>query len=253
MDSSKVVIEIIDSKGKTIRTLDNQKDKNFVKYEGGPTEKQVIPSKKGINRTSWDLRKEGLVGINKVFVNGDYRGALVAPNNFKIRLLAGKDTSFTQAKVISDPRLKATKQDFEAQENFLKTIENSVTEIHATVINMRKIKAQLESYTTLLKDKKDNLINLMSIPFTVDGGENSYQANSKDSLSICLEQIELIFKNNNCINVISCKLSNYYGADDGGSLYFFDVMLNSTGKKKLKINICAKMLKELLLTQLIVR
>lgn len=155
MDSSKVVIEIMDLNGKTIRTLDNQKDKNYVKYEGGPADKQVIPSKKGINRTSWDLRKQSLVGINKVFVNGDYRGALVAPNIFKIRLIAGKDTSFTEATIVSDPRLKTSKQDFVAQENFLITIENSVAEIHTTVINMRKIKTQIESYNGLLKDKKE--------------------------------------------------------------------------------------------------
>ena len=155
MDSSKVVIEITDLSGKKIRTLDNQKDKAFVKYEGGPAEKQVIPSKKGLNRTSWDLRKESAVGISKVFVNGDYRGALVAPNTFKIKLIAGKDTSFSEAVVLPDPRLKATAADFEAQEKFLSQIESNVADIHQSVINMRKVKAQLESYMTLLKEKKE--------------------------------------------------------------------------------------------------
>lgn len=155
MDSSKVVIEITDLSGKAIRTLDNQKDKLFVKYEGGPAEKQVIPSKKGLNRTFWDLRKESVVGISKVFVNGDYRGSLVAPNTFKIKLIAGKDTSLTEAIVLPDPRLNASAADFEAQEKFLSKIETNVEEIHQSVINMRKVKTQLESYMALLKEKKE--------------------------------------------------------------------------------------------------
>lgn len=155
MDSSVVKIQIIDKNGVIIRTLDNQKDKAYIKYEGGPSDKKVIPSKKGLNRTSWDLRKESLVGINKVFVNGDYRGSLVSPEKYKIRLIAGKDTSTTEANIIPDPRIKVDKTEFETQEKFLNTIDKNVAELHATVINMRKVKSQLESYNGLLKDKKD--------------------------------------------------------------------------------------------------
>jgi len=155
MDSSLVTIEILDASGKTIRTLNNQKDKTYIKYEGGPSEKQVIPSKKGLNRTAWDLRKESLTGINKVFVNGDYRGGLIAPNTFLIRLIAGKDTVSTEAIILPDPRVKVAIQDFEAQEKFLSKIESYLKEIHTNVIEMRKVKTQVESYNSLLKDKKE--------------------------------------------------------------------------------------------------
>jgi hypothetical protein len=57
--------------------------------------------------------------------------------------------------VLPDPRLKATAADFEAQEKFLSQIESNVADIHQSVINMRKVKAQLESYMTLLKEKKE--------------------------------------------------------------------------------------------------
>jgi photosystem II stability/assembly factor-like uncharacterized protein len=156
MDSSKVIVQILDNQNKVIRTLDNQKDKAFVKYDGGPSEKLLLPSKKGINRTAWDLRKESVAGINKVFVNGDYRGSLVAPNTYKIRLIAAKDTSLTEATILSDPRLKATKADFEAQEMMLTKIDKTVNDMHVTVNNMRKVKSQLESINNLLKDKTDH-------------------------------------------------------------------------------------------------
>lgn len=155
LDSSKVVLQILDNQGNIIRTYDNQKDKNYVKYEGGPAEKPVIPTKKGINRFAWDMRKEGVAGISKVFVNGDYRGSLVAPNTFKVRLITEKDTSMAEAIIIADPRLKATKADFEAQQTMLNHIESQVQDIHSSVNRMRKVKSQIESITALLKDNKN--------------------------------------------------------------------------------------------------
>jgi photosystem II stability/assembly factor-like uncharacterized protein len=155
MDSSKVVLQILDNQGNIIRNYDNQKDKSYVKYEGGPAEKPVIPAKKGINRFAWDMRKEGVAAISKVFVNGDYRGSLVAPNTYKVRLIAEKDTSMAEATIIADPRLKATKSDFEAQQTMLNTIESQVQDIHSSVNRMRKVKSQIESITTLLKDNKN--------------------------------------------------------------------------------------------------
>ncbi len=154
-DSLKVVLQILDNTGNVIRTFDNKKDSTFVPYEGSPAPKAVIPSKKGINRFAWDMRKEGTAGINKVFVNGDYRGSLVAPNVFKVRLIAEKDSSMTEATIIPDPRLKATKADFEAQQAMLNSIDEQVRDIHNSVIKMRKIKTQIESLTGFLKENND--------------------------------------------------------------------------------------------------
>ena len=162
MDSTTVSLQIMDNQGTLIRTLDNQKDKNFMAYDGSPAPKLVIPSKKGINRVAWDMRKEGVAGINKVFVNGDYRGSLVAPNTFTIKLIADGEISTTEATIIADPRLKATKADYEAQQVILNKIEDDVKDIHNSVNRMRKVKSQIENITAILsiwtpteKDNKD--------------------------------------------------------------------------------------------------
>jgi photosystem II stability/assembly factor-like uncharacterized protein len=157
MDSSNVILQILDNQGNVIRTYDNKKDLTFQRYEGGPAEKAVIPSKKGINRFAWDMRREGIAGISKVFVNGDYRGSLVAPNTYKVRLIAEKDTSTTEASIIADPRLKATKADFDAQQAMLTKIEVQTKDIHNSVNRMRKVKSQIENITALLKDNKEML------------------------------------------------------------------------------------------------
>ena len=155
MDSATVSLQIMDNQGNIIRTLDNQKDKNFMPYDGSPAPKLVIPSKKGINRIAWDMRKEGVAGINKVFVNGDYRGSLVAPNTYTIKLMADTEGSTTETTIIPDPRLKATKADYDAQQSILNKIDDNVKAVHNSVIRMRKVKTQIESIMGILKDNKD--------------------------------------------------------------------------------------------------
>jgi photosystem II stability/assembly factor-like uncharacterized protein len=151
MDSSKVVLQIFDNK-KLIRTYDNQKDKTYQRYEGGPAEKPVIPSKKGLNRYAWDMRVENLAGINKVFVNGDYRGHLVKPATYQVLLIADKDSSWTECKIVSDPRLTAKSEDYEAQQAVLSKIDEATKEIHNSVNRMRKVKTQIENLTSNLKE-----------------------------------------------------------------------------------------------------
>ncbi len=155
MDSSKVSLQIIDGSGKVIRSYVNQKDKEFQQYEGGPAPKLVISSKKGINRMAWDMRREGIVGVPKVFVNGDYRGSLVMPGVYKVRLIADKDTSTTTAEIIPDPRLTATMADFKAQQDIVFKVEEAVQEMHSSVNTMRKIKSQIESLSGIWKDQPE--------------------------------------------------------------------------------------------------
>ncbi len=155
MDSSTVSLQIMDASGKVIRSYVNQKDKDFVQYEGGPAPKLVIPSKKGINRMAWDMRREPLVGIPKVFVNGDYRGSLVMPGIYKVRLIADKDTATTTAEIIPDPRLTATMADFQAQQDIMFKAEDAVREMHNSVNTMRKIKSQIESLGGIWNDQPE--------------------------------------------------------------------------------------------------
>jgi len=153
LDSSTVTLQIMDASGKLLRTYSNQKDKDFVAYEGGPAPKVLLPTKKGINRTAWDMRRESIPGIAKVFVNGDYRGSIVAPGTYKIRLVADKDTSETTAELIPDPRLLATSSDFAAQQDLLFKAEDAAREVHNAVNSMRKVKAQIEALSGIWKDQ----------------------------------------------------------------------------------------------------
>ncbi|MGD1947562.1 MAG: glycosyl hydrolase [Croceivirga sp.] len=151
LDSTTLTLEVLQG-GKIIRTYTNQKPKGFKSWPGGPPKPQVLPSKKGYNRFTWDFRKETIPAIDKVFVFGNYSGVAVAPGTYTLRLTADNETVETTATVLANPKIEASDADYTEQQSVLNQIENALKNMHNAVNQMRSAKAQLKSYKELLKD-----------------------------------------------------------------------------------------------------
>ncbi len=149
-DSLDLTLEVLEG-DKVIRTYTNTKPKGFTTWPGGPPPPQILPSKKGFNRFTWDFRRMAIPAIQKVFVFGDYRGARVAPGEYSFRLSLGEDTVETKALILPNPKVKADRGDYLEQQQLLAQIEASLTAMHKAVIQMRSAKAQLTQYEKLLK------------------------------------------------------------------------------------------------------
>ncbi len=154
MDSTELTLDILDSDGALVRNYSSQKDKDFKKFIGGPSPEATLPAKKGVNRFNWDLRREAIPAVDGVFMFGDYRGSLVAPGTYTLRLTADGKSVETTCEVIPDPRIEATQADYLAQQEILQGAENTAREIHKSVNEMRRVKQQLQQYQKLLKDNK---------------------------------------------------------------------------------------------------
>ncbi len=152
MDSSNVQLEVLDQTGTVIRSYSNKKVKKTKPYAGGPRPIKPIPSKKGISRIAWDLRTMPTPGVQGVFVNGTYNGAMVAPGKYTLRLTADGTVSETTATVTPDPRVKALPEDFAEQQVALKQIDAIIIEMHESVNRMRKVKDQVGNLNKLLKE-----------------------------------------------------------------------------------------------------
>ncbi len=151
-DSVLITLEVLNAAGDVIRRYDNQKEEDFRKYPGGPAPKPVLPAEAGINRFAWDFRTASIPNVPEVFLNGDYRGRVVAPGEYQVRLALGEQTQTVACTILPDPRLDATEADYAAQQKILTAIEQSVKEIHRSVNAMRQAKEQVKSITTLLRD-----------------------------------------------------------------------------------------------------
>ena len=154
MDSIALKLEIVDSQGNVVRSFSNQKDKQYVKYDGGPAAEKVITSKKGVNRMNWDFRRSILPGVEKVFVLGSYNGSRVGPGAFTVRLTAEEETVESTFEVKPDPRLDVTAQDYQEQQEVLQSLHNAAIEVHESVNRMRKLKTQVESLLEPVKELK---------------------------------------------------------------------------------------------------
>ncbi|BAO75373.1 glycosyl hydrolase, BNR repeat precursor [Winogradskyella sp. PG-2] len=151
VDTLDLKLDILDG-SKVIRTYTNKKPKGFKSWPGGPAKPQVLPSKKGYNRFTWNFNRDPLPAINKVFVFGGLSGSSVAPGDYTLRLTLDGEAVETQATILPNPAIDSNSTDFAEQQNMLVTIENTIKDMHESVNQMRSAKTQLNTYAKLLKD-----------------------------------------------------------------------------------------------------
>lgn len=153
-DSLDLKLEVLQG-GKLLRTYSNKKPKKFKSWPGGPSKPQVLPSKKGYNRFTWNFRRENLPAIDKVFVFGGDAGAKVGPGTYTLKLTLDGMTSETDVNVLANPKINANPSDYAEQQAMLEGIESALKSIHESVNAMRSAKSQLEGYAKLLKDNEE--------------------------------------------------------------------------------------------------
>ena len=154
IDSLTLTLEVLEN-DKVIRTYTNKKKSNFKSWPGGPSKPQILPSKKGVNRFTWDFRRAPLPSIHKVFIFGGLAGSSVAPGKYTLRMTLGDVISETEATILPNPKVLSSAEDFVAQQKMLVSIENTVKQMHESVNQMRSAKTQLSHYANLLKDSKN--------------------------------------------------------------------------------------------------
>ena len=154
IDSLTLTLDVLEN-DKVIRTYTNKKNSNFKSWPGGPSKPQILPSKKGVNRFTWDFRRAPLPSIHKVFIFGGLAGSKVAPGKYSLRMTLGDVISETETTILPNPKVVSSPEDFIAQQKMLVSIENTVKEMHESVNQMRSAKTQLSHYAKLLKDSKD--------------------------------------------------------------------------------------------------
>ncbi len=145
---------------KVIRSYTNKKPKDFKSWPGGPSKPEVLPSKRGYHRFTWNFDREAIPAIDKVFVFGGHSGSSVAPGKYTLRLSLEGETVETTAVILPNPAIQSTQEDFAEQQDMLVRIENTLKDMHESVNQMRSAKTQLTRYAKLLKgnDKAEALI-----------------------------------------------------------------------------------------------
>lgn len=148
-------LHIMNAEGQVIRTFTGIKDSTFKRYPGGPSPAPRLSAKPGVNRFAWDFKSTPIKGVQGQFIMANYNGETVTPGMYTIALVTGSDSLTTTVKVIPDPRLDATAEDFRATAYLMQEINQMLADIHATATLMREAKAQIKARNQYISDNKE--------------------------------------------------------------------------------------------------
>jgi hypothetical protein len=145
-------LEVLDSTGTVLRTFTHDTTPPGAarpaaggggRRGGGAT---FIPKAAGINRFTWDLRTEPIVGFPGMILWGaGLNGPVVPPGTYTLRLTADGQTVTAPLTVRRNPLVpEFTDADLHAQYQFTRRVRDKATEANLAVIAIRNVKAQIE-------------------------------------------------------------------------------------------------------------
>jgi len=170
-----VKIDILKKDGSTIRSFTNNKRKlkinsnkpvlsneNDIDYALSASNIKSIEPHSGGNKLIWDMRYPGFVSFDgMVLYSSPNTGPKVVPGKYDLILTYNDQEIKKEFEIIKDPRVNNTQEDYESQLNFLLKVRDEVSNANQTIIDIRKIKNDLEYIKNKVSGKRQivDLIN----------------------------------------------------------------------------------------------
>jgi photosystem II stability/assembly factor-like uncharacterized protein len=156
LEESAVTIEIIDSNGEIVRTLETDADKGA--EGGGSGSAYALPARQGLNRAVWNFDADPIAHELPDFVigsGGDKKidGYTTAPGEYTVRLTHGETTVEQPLTVRFDPRQDYIPEHVDEQQELVKSAYRMLDEFQATLIGLRKIREQAKIKHGIFEDK----------------------------------------------------------------------------------------------------
>ncbi len=142
-----VTLTIMDHQGEVIKTFSSQTDQD--KSADDPS----LPAKEGLNRFVWDMRyPDALKATGDVTTEKSKTGPTAPPGTYQAQLQAGNHVSSQTFEIRLDPRVQASQADMQAQFELWFKIRDKVSETHAGINQIRRIKRQVADLTRYLRE-----------------------------------------------------------------------------------------------------
>lgn len=163
--TSEVVLEFLDSSGKSIRkytvapprvgAADAGAQRGAPPEEGfGGQPPARITTDAGLNRFVWDMRHEDAVRFpGMILWAGETRGPRIVPGNYQVKLTVDGKSMMQPFTVKADPRLTTTAADYARQLGFALKIRDKLNETHNAIIKIRDVRKQVDDLLRRVKDQ----------------------------------------------------------------------------------------------------
>lgn len=153
MAGDTLTLQVRDAQGTLLRSYRSKRP--YPATETAQMSSLLLPNQAGINRFFWDMRRAVLPEVPDAVLDGNEYGSLVGPGIYTLRLFTSKGMEEQQVEILPDPRVEATESEYLEHQRFIQTIESVVSEISASILQMRAIQQQAEHYHQTLALRND--------------------------------------------------------------------------------------------------
>lgn len=160
--SGDLSLEILDSRGKTIRRYPTRRE-----GRGGPEVPAALTrffraaqltKNVGLNRFSWDLRYESTHEVpGAVSWGGSTAGPIATPGTYQVKLTVDGQSHTAPLEVKLDPRVHVTQADLDKQLELALQVQAVVSSAHDAVNQIRALHAQLGDIQKRLGPSQKNI------------------------------------------------------------------------------------------------
>ncbi|MGB5498641.1 MAG: glycosyl hydrolase, partial [Maribacter sp.] len=152
-DSTHISLDIMDSKGKLVRSFSSKRDNEAPKFNGGgPPQAPLLGKKEGLNRFVWDMKHPLLPGIPNVYIESRFRGHSAPPGNYALKLKVNDAVETTAGAIIEVPTYQTKSDQYGKYDAFMSDLEQQLTAMHDKVNSLFKAQQQLKSVLKNLKN-----------------------------------------------------------------------------------------------------
>jgi photosystem II stability/assembly factor-like uncharacterized protein len=152
-DTTHITLEIVDAKGKQVRSFSSKKDKKAPRFNGGgPPQAPLLSKKEGLNRFVWDMKHQLLPGIPNVYIEARFRGHTAPPGAYTLNLKVGDKIATTVGTIIEVPTYQTSAGQYSEYDAFMTEMERNLTQMHNQVNALFKAQKQLKAVIADLKD-----------------------------------------------------------------------------------------------------
>ncbi|MDG1888890.1 MAG: glycosyl hydrolase [Flavobacteriaceae bacterium] len=149
----KLTVKIYDENNKLIREINNQTNKNFISYNGGPSREPVLTNNIGLNRFVWNTRHKSLIGVPYAYIEGRFSGHKAIPGKYKISLEVGEKSYTSNFEILKNPNFNVSDIDYAEFDKYTSHMEKKFNKM-AEYINNNI--SSINKLTEVIKNIKDN-------------------------------------------------------------------------------------------------
>jgi len=151
--TSAIALKILDPEGSLIKEFSTRSDMD------------KLDPRKGFNQFSWDMRYPDAKKFDGMILwAANLRGPVALPGSYQVRLVVEDDSVDTSFIIRRDPRSVTPDEDLRAQFNFVKEVNQKISETHNAIATIRETRTQVNQ----IKQKIEGKDSYQSIQFMAD-------------------------------------------------------------------------------------